>query len=128
MADNQIISKPYLVINNEAVEYVGNSLAIKNGEGERFIHVVSSGGNNVKPLYTEDVTAKRGMVKFSVRLTNEMMEKIKTWQQNESANAISVFSGDYSASMKFATMITDPELPFGADVTADIEFEGLPIA
>lgn len=126
MADMIILSNAKLVINNEAVQYEPNSLVIRTGRGNKMTYAVSSGGGNVQTLYAEDASTRKGYCKFSIRPTAEMLKKLKGWQNNANANAIDVFQDNFSASIQYAAVITDPDLSFGADTTIDVELEGAP--
>lgn len=124
MADTKLVSAPYLIINNKQIAYEPNSLVIKRGIGDRQTHALATGGGNSVVRWSEDVTTKKGMVKFGIRLTAEYIDLLKGWQNNENSNAINSFDGSTSLRLSNAVVITDPELNFGADTTTEVSFEG----
>lgn len=126
MADTRLLSNAKLVINNKAIQYEPNSLVIRAGRANRMVHAVTTGGGNVQVVSGEDISTKKGYCKFTIRPTAEMIKELKGWQNNGDANAIDVIQDDYSASIQYASVITDPDLSLGADTTVDVEFEGMP--
>lgn len=116
-----------LIVNNEKVDYVPNSLTITLGKGERNLMPLVNGTAGVTVVYSEDISTKKSKVMFDLPTTADNLELVTGWLNNRNANVVSVVNGE-EVSLAFlqATVINDPEFATGNEPTVSIEMEALP--
>lgn len=122
MADFTQISDPEVTVNDVTVFVVPNSVSYKSGKGERSVLIQSAGNGNVQPVVSTDTDTFKGMIKFSVRSTEEAIALKEQWQSNGSNNVIEL--GSVNKTMNRATMLGDPEINLTSDGVVELEFEG----
>ena len=124
MADNIQISSPGIIVNNDVVKIVPNSVVFTEGFGEQQVRPASLGGGSVANIYSDNIEMKKSMVKFSVYPTNEIMNQLRTWKNNTNANVVQIISGGFTRTIVSAALINNYEANLGADTQIDLEFEG----
>lgn len=124
MADNIQISSPGIIVNNDVVKIVPNSVVFTEGFGEQQVRPASLGGGSVTNIYSDNIEMKKSMVKFSVYPTNEVMNQLRTWKNNTNANVVQIISGSFTRTIVSAALINNYEANLGADTQIDLEFEG----
>lgn len=124
--DSIAISSPTLVVNNQVVDVVPNSIKFTEGKGEQSVRPASNGGASVKNIYSDNIEMKKSMVSFAVYPTNEIIDLLRTWKSNINANAIVIASSSFTRTIVRAALISNYEVPLGADTQIDLDFEGDP--
>lgn len=124
------LSAPTLIINNDIIAYVPNSLTHKMGHGEITQRVATTGGEAVKFVISEDVSTKIGTVKFSLYNTQSSIDLINNWKIMSKTGdvAITVNQDAISADYSEMVMINDPDLDTGFDSEIEIEMHGRGVA
>src|SRR6056297_3204259 len=85
----QAISVPAVIVNNETIPIVPNSLEYDGGEAEINVRTVSGGGGNVQTVHTQDAETAYSEVKFEMTLTTDVDGKISEWKEKINGNVIS---------------------------------------
>ena len=119
------LTDPVIIINNEQIEYVPNSLEYQLGEGERKVETQTAGGGLVSVVVTEDATTNKSMVKFEMRSTLENFDLVDSWT---GLGANHIILADAASGFKqvfdFMTMTGHPSRKLAADGKVECEFQG----
>ena len=121
------LSSPTIVVNGDVIAIKPNTFKYTEGRGERLVRPQSTGGGAVTQVITDNVETKRSKCSFTVLTTSEIVEKIRTWQDNGAANSVQVSDrGDFSRNFENAIIINDIDLNLGADQDVEVAFESKP--
>lgn len=118
------LTNPTIMVNGQAVSYVPNSFAHKNGYGSRNVRTETTGPGQVSQVITEDVESQKGYVKFTLNSTTENFDYYDQWLQNIDANAIEVSAPGLNKSYSRMAILEEVEKTGGQDATFDVIFEG----
>ena len=125
----QRLNNVTLLINNEQIAYIANSLKISDGFGTyESINVVLGGGQTEK-IFAEDLESRISKISFSMPSTVEAHNLKRQWKSNLDNNVIEVIgpSGSgFTAVFTQASMMNDPDTVFGKDGVIEPEFEANP--
>lgn len=118
------ISTPFIVVNNDPINYKPNSLKFTEGLGEYKIETAIVGGGQTETIFSENPETRFSKVMFEMHATAENIEKIREWKANKNTNAIEIPDNDTGLSRFFgsATLVTDYEVAVGADGSVSLEF------
>lgn len=125
------LADPSLIMNNEPVAIVPNSLTFTEGKGEQTMRAASTGGGGIESVYSNNVETNLSMLKFSVYNDPETIEILRGWKNNSNQN-VGVVTGKTSdgktlrRTFNRAGLITDYEVALGADTTIEVEFKSSP--
>ncbi len=116
-----------VIVNNEAVGIVPNSLVYTEGEGEQKMRAMSVGGGGVEQVFSKDLETSFSMVKFSMPTTVENIKLAKRWKTNGNANVVqlaaSTLEGDMTRTFTQAALTPNYEVNIGTETDIEIEFE-----
>lgn len=121
------LADPSLVVNNEPVAIVPNSLKYTEGDGEQTMRAASTGGGGVEQVYSRNIETNFSKVMFEVYNDIDTIEDLRTWKKNLNANVV-VITGktpDGKAlrrTFNKAAMLNDYEVELGSDSTISVEF------
>jgi hypothetical protein len=119
------LSNPTVVVANDTIAIVPNSLSYKTGSGNKSIKTQSSGGDAIDVVLTENAETKKSMVKFKLYNTEKNLQFVKDWSDSD-GQTIEISEGGVSESFSDMAVITEPERSIGADGELELEFEGAP--
>lgn len=122
------LTEGQLVINNEAIAYVPNTLTYKDGKGEIQVNTNSVGGGAVQVTHGFNVENAKSMVKFGLRITKENEARTATFFNLIGANVLEISDSksDFAKSFTGMSLMTDPEKAITSDGTFELVFEGAP--
>lgn len=128
MGESQI-SDATLLINNDVVAYVPNSLSWDEGLGEQKVLAQSEGAGRTSQVYSADLESNIGMVKFALRGTIKNMRRAREWKQNANQNVVTIVMQDRNGedeirSFTGMALTTNYEIPIQAEGTIDLELHG----
>lgn len=116
-----------LIVNDEAVGIVPNTLAYTEGEGEQSVRAMSIGGGKVEQVYSRDLSTSISMLKFSLPVTIENIKLARKWKTNQNQNvaqiAGSTVDGDITRTFTQAAVVNDYEVPIGSETDIEIEIK-----
>lgn len=118
-----------IIINNLPVAYTANSLSWKDGLGESSVRNAVIGGQKTEQVFSQDLSTKFGMVKFSMPSTIENEGKKRTWKLNKNNNVVQLIGPPGSGFAKVftqASILGDPETSAATDGNIEIEFNTNP--
>ena len=122
----QGLSTATVVVNNETVAIVPNSLTIKTGRGENVVKTETYGAGSVEPVVFENLETKKGYVKFSLYPKDTSLEAILSYKSSKGNNTILVITSENSYTFTNMALTNDPEINFSSDGEIELEFEGTP--
>jgi len=123
------ISDPSIIINNEAINVVPNSVTYDDGLGEQTVMVQSAGNGKTSTVYSNNVETNVGAVKFSMRSTVQNANFARALKSNLNRNVI-VVSGITPDGKSLTRTMTESaytnklETPLSQDGVIAIEMMG----
>ena len=122
------ISDATLLVNNEAVSYLPNTLKYTEGKGEQKVRALSAGGGKTEQVVSNDLESNFSTVKFGLAVTVETIAQVREWKERLNANTIQITAqnveGRLSKTIASAIITNDPEIGLGAETSIDVEFRG----
>ena len=121
------LANPSIVINNEPVAVVPNSVKYTEGTGEQTMRAVSTGGGGVEQVYSDNVETSFSKLMFEVLNDVQTIEDARGWKKNANRNVV-VLTGNTSdgatlrRTFNQAAILNDYEVALGSDTTIPIEF------
>ena len=110
MSQNALVT-PSVMINGEAVSIVPNSLTVRKGIGTRKVDVQTTGGQQTEVVVQNDVSTKKGYIKFEIWNTVKNMDLIDNVYNILPIPSLIMFlnQGGQSGSMSSAILINEPD-------------------
>lgn len=126
---NKTLSVPTVIVNNETMSIVPNSLTYNGGEGEIMVRAASAGGGSTTSVHSQNAETQISNVKFDVYPKPETDSYIATWKENVGANSIQIIQrvvGGDSITLSFDNMslINSVERAASADGVTSLEWAG----
>jgi hypothetical protein len=118
-----------ILVNNQQVAYVADSLSWKDGFGDYSIRNAVVGGGQTERVFSQDLASKFGMVKFSMPSTVENEANKRAWKVNKDQNVVELIGASGSKLAKIftgAAIIEDPETNAATDGNIEVEFNTNP--
>lgn len=118
-----------LVINNESVPFVANSLRWTEGRGEQRVRTMIAGPNKVEQVYARDLESNVGKLMVDIPSTPELVAAALVWKQNANRNVVQ-FAGrtedgqEVARTWPASALVNDYEVPVSADGNISLEFHG----
>lgn len=119
-----------VLVNNDIIAYEANTLSYADGFGEYSVRNAVVGGGQTEQVFSQDLSTKFGMVKFSIPATEDSAALVRAWKSNRNNNVVELQSA--SGTSQFTRIFTqasiqgDPEVNLSTDGTAEIEFRTNP--
>lgn len=117
-----------LLVNDEAIGIIPNSLSYTEGLGEQKIRVVSIGGGATEQVFANDLETNYSMVKFEIPTTPENVALARSWKSSGNTNKISIAGktaeGQLTRTISQAALTVDYEVPIGTEANISIEMQG----
>lgn len=118
-----------ILVNNEQIAYTADSLSWKDGFGEYSVRNAVVGGGQTEQVFSQDLSTKTGMVKFSMPTTVENEALKRVWKAGLNNNVVELIGPNgtnFSKVFASATLINDPESNAATDGNIEIEFTTAP--
>ena len=119
-----------VLVNNQAIAIVPNTLVFTEGQGEQTIKAASIGGGQVEQIFANDIETNFSMVKFELYATKDSIEDTKSIKANLNNNVVQIFGntpeGSVTRTFTQAALLNDPEKALGTDTTIPVEFKANP--
>lgn len=124
------LSNPTVVVNDDTISILPNSLSYKEGQGDAKVRPLSAGGDAIEVVVTSDAETKASMVKFKVSNSDTHLGQVNEWllARSDGGVTITLSEGDISIPFTGMIMTTEPERSVGADGEVEVEFMGPPVA
>ena len=121
------LADPSIVVNNEPVAVVPNSVKYTEGDGEQTMRAASTGGGGVQQVYSRNIETNFSKIMFSTFNDIDSIEDIRGWKKNSNQNVV-VLTGKtpdgktLRRTFNQAALLNDYEVNLGSDTTIDVEF------
>lgn len=120
------LSDAVLLVNNEAVAYLPNTLSFTEGLGEQQVRAVAVGRGKTEQVYAQNLESNFSMVKFELPTTPENVELARAWKTNGNQNVVQIAGrtaeGEVTRTFTGAALIGNYEVPIGTETNVEIEF------
>ena len=124
--NNKRLANPQVLVNNNPIAIIPNSLTFMEGLGEQTVEPHSAGGNNVFAVYAEDVSTRIGEVKFELANTEQNIALIRDWKLRGNDNVIIINGEEFSRTFSNSVLSNNYEIGLGADTNISLEFKSDP--
>jgi hypothetical protein len=115
-----------VIVNNETVGIIPNSLSWTEGFGEQAVRAVSIGGGKTEQVFANDLETNYSKVSFELPTTVGNTDLAREWKTNTNANVVSVMAenadGRVVRTFTQAALTADYEVETGPDANIAIEF------
>lgn len=115
-----------VLVNNEAVAVVPNSVEFDEGRGEQVVRPMSVGEGKVEQVFANNLETSMGAVKFSLPTTVENIALALSWKTNRNRNVVQIAGstddGDVSRTFTQAALTANYKVPIGTEADIEIEF------
>jgi hypothetical protein len=123
-----VISAPSVIVNNEPIAIVPNSLTYTEGKGEQNVRAASAGGGSVEQVYSENVETNFSMVKFEIYNDAFSIKKAREWKTNLNQNVVQISGAAPDGSsvertFQNAGLLADYEVALGSETTIELDFK-----
>lgn len=117
-----------VLVNNEAVGIIPNSLVFNEGLGEQNVRAVSIGDGKTETVYGKNLETNFGMVKFELPTTPETIELARGWKTNGNENVVQIAGrtpeGDVTRTFSSAALVNNYDVAVGSEGNLELEFHG----
>lgn len=115
-----------VIVNNEVVGVIPNSVEFDEGRGEQKIRAVSVGDGKTEQVHASDLETNLGGVKFSLPTTIENIALALGWKTNKNRNVVQLAGqtddGDFTRTFTQAALTANYKVPIGTEADIEIEF------
>jgi hypothetical protein len=126
MAVQRKIVDATLIIDNNVVGYVPNTLKFTEGFGEQSVRVQTGGGGSVQQVVADDVSMKQSSVMFEVEPTAANISLIRSIKNNQDGHVITISTTGLTRTITGAVLTSNYEVSLGTEETIQLEFIGNP--
>ncbi len=120
------LSDAAVLVNDEVVAIVPNSLKFTEGFGEQNVRAASVGGGSVEQVYSRDLETALSQIMFDLHTTPANVKLARSWKSNANQNVVQIAGKTAEADMTRvftqAAMTGDPEIEIGTEGVINIEF------
>lgn len=118
-----------ILVNNDIIAYEANTLSYNDGIGEYSVRNAVVGGEETEQIFSEDLSTKFGMVKFSMPSTLDSAKLVREWKFNKNNNVIELQSstgGNFAKIFTQSSILGNPEFNLSTDGSVEVEFMSNP--
>lgn len=120
------LSDAAILVNDEVVAIVPNTLKYTEGFGEQQVRAASVGGGAVEQIYSRDVETSLSKIMFDLHTTPDNVKLARSWKSNGNENVVQIAGktteGDVTRTFTQAAFTGDPEIEIGTEGVINIEF------
>ncbi len=120
------LSDAAVLVNDEVVAIVPNSLKYTEGFGEQNIRAASVGGGAVEQVYSQDLETALSKAMFDIHTTPSNVKLARSWKSNGNQNVVQIAGktseGTLTRTFTQAAMTGDPEIEIASEGVINIEF------
>lgn len=123
-----VISAPAIIVNNEPVPIVPNSVVYTEGKGEQNVRAASVGGGQVEQVYSENVEMNFSKIKFEIYNDAAAIDLARAWKSNLNQNVVQIAGSAPDGTtleriFQNAGILNDYDVNLGSETTIEIEFK-----
>lgn len=125
------LSDPTVIINNNTVTIMPNSLVFTEGLGEQNMRAGSTGGGGVEQIYSNNLESNFSTIKFDLPADIDRVELAREWKVLQNANLVQIIGTTtdgkvLTRTFQNAAILNDYEVALGSDTVIPIEFKASP--
>lgn len=124
------LSNAQVLVNNDVVAIIPNTLTFTEGLGEQSIRAASSGGAQSEQVFSDNIEMRYSTVKFEIPPTVENISKAREWKINKNQNLVQIAGrtadGTVTRTFSQAALLTDYEVPLTSDGNITLEWRANP--
>jgi hypothetical protein len=124
------LSNPQVLVNNDVVAVIPNTVTFTEGLGEQTIRAASAGGAQTEQVYSDNIEMRYSTVKFELPPTVENIAKAREWKVNKNQNLIQISGrtaeGRVTRTFSQAALLSDYEVPLTNDGNITLEWRANP--
>lgn len=124
------LSDATVLVNDEVVAIVPNTLKYTEGGGEQQTRAASVGGGKIEQIYSRDVESALSKVMFDLHTTIANIKSQRGWKFKGNQNVVAIAGktadGTLTKTFTQAAMTGDPEIEIGTEGVINIEFMANP--
>lgn len=113
-----------LILDNNVVGYVPNSLSFTEGLGTQKLRTQTAGAGSIQHVLTEDVSTRVSTVKFSLEPTVDNVALIRSIKADQTGHVITISQQGFTRTITGAVLTNDFEVKLGMDDVIAVEFHG----
>jgi len=117
-----------VILNNEPISIVPNSLEYEGGEAEVIVENATTGGGRNESVHMEDASTAIGKVKFQMYNTRELDQLIAECKSQTGGNVVQlverVQNQNVVRTFKGQSLVNKVARKAGSDAKVPFEFEG----
>lgn|SRR5512139_497441 len=124
------LSNASVIINNEPIAIMPNSLAFTEGLGEQNMRAASIGGSQTEQVFSDNIEMRYGTIKFDIPATIANIAKARQWKQNKNQNLVQIagktVDGNLTRTFSQAALLSNYEVPLSSDGKITLEWRSNP--
>lgn len=124
------LSNAQVLVNNDVVAIIPNTLTFTEGLGEQSIRAASAGGAQTEQVFSDDIEKRYSTVKFEIPPTVENIAKARAWKINKNQNLVQIagrtIDGKLTRTFSQAALLSDYEVPLTSDGNISLEWRANP--
>ncbi len=120
------VSTAFVIINNDSIPIVPNTLKYTEGFGEYKTRAASGGGGQTETVFSENAELKISKVMFELYPTPENIKLLRAWKANLNNNVIEIQAEGFNRVFTNSSLANEYEVEVGADTTTATEWESDP--
>lgn len=117
-----------VLVNNEAIAIIPNTLKYTEGFGEQTVRAMSVGGGSVEPIYSNNVEDNLSDCMFEIPTTSEGIAQAKDWKTRTNTNVVQIAGstpqGQVTRTVTQAALTNNYEVGIGSETSIPLEFKG----
>ena len=126
MSIRKRVANPQVLVNNNPILVIPNSVNFTEGLGEQTVEPHSAGGDSIQTVFADNVAERCSAINFEMANTEQHINLIRSWKQNENENTIVITGDDLSRTFKFAALVNNYDVGLGADTNISLEWKSDP--
>ena len=127
---NDQLSDLAVIVNDEPVGVIPNSIEFDEGRGEQSLRPVSIGEGKTEQVYSNNLESNFGANKFAMPSTPENVALALKWKTNRDNNVVqflgSINGEVFSRTFQKCALTTNYKIAVGDAADIEVEFMGLP--
>lgn len=113
-----------LIIDNNVIGYVPNTLKFTEGFGEQSVRVQTGGGGSVQQVVADNVSMRQSKVMFDVEPTAANIELLRSIKNDQNGHVITISTSGLTRTVTGAILTSDYEVGLGTEEVISVEFTG----
>lgn len=128
------LANPQVTVDGQLISVKPNSVKYTEGFGEQIVRAASGGGGAVEQVFADDITDNFSMIGFEIDPDPDLIDFFRAVKATPGVHTV-ILSGEatigtqtkeLTRTFQHASLISNYEVPLGADTAISIEFKSDP--